>query len=218
MPRLILPFLGVVTVLTLVPGPDMALVIRNGVRGGAPAAWWTGLGCCTGICLWAVAAVLGLSALLAASAAAFTVVKLAGAAYLAYLGVLAWWRSRRVRVLDDVRELGMRELGGAARTAVVADRASAFRQGLLSNLLNPKIGLIFLTLIPQFVASGEPRVRTSAVLAGVFLAMAVLWWRLFSLGVGSLGSALARPRVRRVLDRVTGTILIGLGVRVAVSR
>lgn len=213
MPRLILPFLGVVTVLTLVPGPDMALVIRNGVRGGARAAWWTGVGCCTGIFGWAVAAVAGLSALLAASAAAFTVVKLAGAAYLAYLGVVAWWNSRYAAAPN-----GPSAVTKAGTASAVADRSAAFRQGLVSNLLNPKIGLIFLTLIPQFVASGEPRVRTSAVLAGVFLAMAVLWWRLFSLGVGKLGRLLARPRVRRALDRVTGTILIGLGVRVAVTR
>jgi threonine/homoserine/homoserine lactone efflux protein len=78
--------------------------------------------------------------------------------------------------------------------------------------------LLFLTLLPQFVATGEPRVATTAVLAAVFLAGAVLWWRLFSLAVGGLGAALARPAVRTALDRVTGVVLVGLGLRVALER
>src|SRR5947208_8534611 len=86
MPALLLPFLGVVAVLTITPGPDMLLVLRNGLREGSRTAWFTGLGCCAGIATHATAAVLGLSALLAASATAYAVVKLAGAAYLAYLG------------------------------------------------------------------------------------------------------------------------------------
>lgn len=209
MPHLLLPFVVVVAIITVVPGPDMALAIRNGVRGGVAAVWWTGLGCCTGICVWAGAAVLGLSALLAASAVTFTVIKLAGAAYLTYLGVLSWWHSRRrPEPLSPV----------VATSAVPVSRLAAYRQGLVSNLLNPKIGLIFLTLIPQFVASGEPRIATSATLAGVFLVIAVVWWRLFSLAVGALGRLLERPRLRRTLDRVTGTVLIGLGVRVAITK
>ena len=211
MPAHLLAFIAVTGLLTLTPGPDMALVLRNGIRGGARTAWWTGIGCCTGIAAWAGAAVLGLSALRAASAATFTVVKLAGACYLLYLGVMSVWHSRRHETDND--------LGTAASGLPVAeDRRRAFRQGLVSNLLNPKIGLIFLTLIPQFVATDEPKVATSAVLAGVFLAMAVVWWRVFSLGVGLLGRTLSRPRVRRTMGRITGVALIGLGLRVATER
>lgn len=97
------------------------------------------------------------------------------------------------------------------------DPATAFRQGLLSNLLNPKIALIFLTLIPQFVSPGEPALPTTATLAAVFLIVAVAWWRLFSLAVGVLGAVLSRPRVRVNIERVTGVVLIGLGLRVATS-
>src|ERR671914_2075168 len=89
MPDLLLPYLGVIAVLTITPGPDMLLVLRNGIRGGSGAAWATGLGCCTGIAVHATLAVLGLSAILAASDEAFTVVKVAGAAYLVWLGVQA---------------------------------------------------------------------------------------------------------------------------------
>jgi threonine/homoserine/homoserine lactone efflux protein len=209
MPAQLVPFLVVVAVMTVTPGPDMALVLRNGMRGGARAAWWTGLGCCAGIAVHATAAVIGLSAVLAASATAFTVVKLAGAAYLVHLGVAALWHSRRTN--PGVPEPTVPPAPAAT------DRATAFRQGAVSNLLNPKIALIFLTLIPQFVSAGEPALTTTAVLAAVFLGLAVVWWRVFSLAVAALGRVLSRERVRTVFDRVTGTVLIGLGLRVALA-
>jgi threonine/homoserine/homoserine lactone efflux protein len=199
-PHQLIPYLLVVAVLTVTPGPDMALVLRNGVASGSRAAWLTGLGCCTGIAVHATAAVLGLSAILAASALAFTVVKLVGAAYLVYLGIKIILSTRR---------------GGVAEAPPRAATGSPYRQGLLCNLLNPKIALLFLTLLPQFVSAQEPRLTTSAVLAAVFLVIAVLWWSTFAVLVGALGRVLTRARVRRVLDRLTGVVLIGLGVRVA---
>jgi threonine/homoserine/homoserine lactone efflux protein len=209
-PHLLLPFLLVVAVLTVTPGPDMVLVLRNGMRGGAWTAWATGLGCCTGIAVHATAAVLGLSVLLATSAAAFTVIKLAGAAYLIWLGATALWASFRRG------PAAAPDIGHGSQPAPTAP--AAFRQGLLTNLLNPKIALLFLTLLPQFVAPDEPRTATSAILAGIFLLIAVVWWALFSAAVGGLGRLLARPRVRTVLDRLTGVVLITIGVRVAFDR
>jgi threonine/homoserine/homoserine lactone efflux protein len=205
MPERLGPFFAVVAVLTLTPGPDMALVLRNGVRGGARAAWWTGLGCCSGIACWALAATAGLSALIVASHSAFTAVKVVGGVYLAYLGASALWHLRRPVEIPD-------------RGLAAADWRAAYRQGLVSNLLNPKIALIFLTLLPQFVAAGEPVGATTAKLAGTFLVMAVLWWRVFSLGVGALGRVLSRRRVRMALEGLTGTVLIALGVRVVLLR
>jgi threonine/homoserine/homoserine lactone efflux protein len=205
-PAHLLPFLAVVVVLTLAPGPDMALVLRNGVRGGVQVAWWTGLGCCTGITVYAAASAVGLAAILAASATAFVAIKLVGAAYLVYLGVMALWHSR---TRPD-------EPATVAAPAPAVGRATAFRQGLASNLLNPKIALIFLTLIPQFVSPGDPA-STTGVLAAVFLAWAVLWWRMFSFAVGALGRVLSRQRVRTTVERVTGAVLIGLGLRVALA-
>ena len=206
MPDLLLPYLAVIAVLTITPGPDMLLALRNGIRGGTEAAWATGLGCSVGIAVHATLAVLGLSAILAASSEAFTVVKIAGAAYLVFLGVQAIVSSLRHR------DAGLVERSSAGPSG------SAFRQGLVTNLLNPKIALLFLTLLPQFVADGEPRVATTAVLAGIFLAGAVVWWRLFSLAVGPLGRFLSRPGVVAWFDRGTGVLLVGLGVRVALDR
>ena len=206
MPHDLLPFLAVVAVLTVTPGPDMALVLRNGARGGSRAAWFTGLGCCTGIACYAAATTAGLSALLVASRPAFTALRLAGGIYLAYLGVSALWHSFRP---GDLAELD---------SPAATSPRTAYRQGLVTNLLNPKIALLFLTLIPHFVATGEPAFRTTAFLAGTFLVIAVVWWRVFSLAVGALGRWLARPRVRTRLERLTGVVLIGLGVRVVLLR
>ncbi|HEX8742239.1 MAG TPA: LysE family translocator [Thermoleophilaceae bacterium] len=204
MPDLLLPYLAVIAVLTITPGPDMLLALRNGLRGGPEAAWATGLGCSAGIAVHALLAVLGLSAILAASDEAFTVVRVAGAAYLVLLGVQAIAGSfTRSSALDAP---GGRETG------------SPFQQGLITNLLNPKMALLFLTLLPQFVADGEPRVATTAVLAAIFLAGAVAWWRAFSLAVGPLGRLLSRPRVVAWFDRGTGALLVGLGLRVALER
>ena len=202
MPDLLVPYLAVIAVLTITPGPDMLLVLRNGIRGGSGAAWATGLGCCTGIAVHATLAVLGLSAILAASSEAFTVVKLAGAAYLVFLGVQAIVASGR-------------PLAGAHAPA---PSGSPYRQGLLTNLLNPKIALLFLTLLPQFVADGEPRVATTALLAMIFLGSAVAWWRAFSLLVGPLGRFLSRPRVVAWFERGTGVLLVAIGARVALER
>jgi len=213
MPDLLIPYLAVIAVLTITPGPDMLLALRNGMRGGSEAAWATGLGCSAGIAVHAALAVLGLSAILAASSEAFTAVKVAGAAYLVLLGIQAIARSftRRGDLADAADDAGARAPAGP-------DFADAFRQGLLTNLLNPKMALLFLTLLPQFVADGEPRVATTAVLAAIFLGGAVIWWRAFSLAVGPLGRLLSRPRVVAWFDRGTGTLLVGLGVRVALER
>jgi len=187
----------------------MALVLRNGVRGGTTAAWRTAIGCCTGIAVHAALAVVGLSALLVASAAAFTIVRIAGAGYLVYLGVRALLLSRTSSAGADAAV--------ARGPTTPVSLGQAFRQGLMCNLLNPKIALLFLTLIPQFVSPGEPKLSTTAALAVVFLATAVVWWRIFSLAIGLLGRLLSHDGMRRSLDRVTGTVLVGLGVRVALA-
>jgi threonine/homoserine/homoserine lactone efflux protein len=188
--------------------------LSSGVRG----AWFTGLGCCLGISVHATAAVLGLSAILAASATAYATVKLAGAAYLAYLGV---------RMLISAIMAGDEPLGGApgdtpdeapSRPVAARRAGTAFRQGLVTNLLNPKIALLFLTLLPQFVAEGEPRLRTTATLAAIFLGLAVLWWRTFSLAIGPISRLLRGRRSRRTLDALAGGALLAISARVALER
>lgn len=224
MPDLLLPFLGMVAVLTVTPGPDMLLVLRNGLRGGSGPAWYTGLGCCLGISVHAAAAVLGLSAVLAASAAAYTVVKLAGALYLGYLGVRMLYGALRpsLEAPAPAERIGPgggtgNGTGNGTGERRALGRGQAFRQGLFTNLLNPKIALLFLTLLPQFVGPDEPRLRTTATLAAVFLAIAVLWWRMFTFALRPISRVLRGPRARRVLDGAAGAILLGIGLKVALE-
>jgi threonine/homoserine/homoserine lactone efflux protein len=203
------PFLLVVLVLTVTPGPDTVLVLRNGAAAGTRGAWWTALGCCTGIAVWAIAAVLGLAVVLTASPIAFTVVKIAGAGYLVYLGTMALVHSFRAPA----------EAPKQSAAAVTKDaRLALYRQGLVSNLLNPKIAVLFVTLIPQFIEPGQPVLASTALLAAIFLIVALLWWRVFSLAVGRLGTLLARPRVRKAMDRITGVVLIAFGARIVLEQ
>jgi threonine/homoserine/homoserine lactone efflux protein len=214
-PTLLLPFLGVVAVLTVTPGPDMLLVVRNGLSTGVRGAWFTGLGCCVGISVHATAAVLGLSAILAASATAYATVKLAGAAYLAYLGVRLLISA--IMAGDEPLDEAPGDTPGEAPAPTRPD-GTAFRQGMVTNLLNPKIALLFLTLLPQFVADGEPRLRTTATLAAIFLGLAVLWWRTFSMAIGPISRLLRGRRSRRALDGLAGAAFLAISARVAFER
>jgi RhtB (resistance to homoserine/threonine) family protein len=200
----VLPFIGVVAVIVVVPGPDMALVLHNGLTRGRRAALETAVGVNAGLLVWAVAAALGIAALLRASAPAFTAVKLAGAAYLVWLGL---------RALRDAWRGGSDPSVEAARRR---RRTSPFRQGLLTNLLNPKIALVFTTLLPQFVDPGAAATQT-LLLAAIFIAMGLVWLISYALLVAEIGAHLERSVVRRGFNAVVGTVLVGLGVRVALA-
>jgi threonine/homoserine/homoserine lactone efflux protein len=199
-------FAGVAVLIVVVPGPDMALVLRNGVAHGRRAAIATALGINAGLLVWALAAAIGIAAVLEASGAAFTVLKLAGAAYLVWLGSRA--------LLDAWRGSPSESAPSPARRR----GASPFRQGLLSNLLNPKIALVFTTLIPQFVERGGSEVAQTFLLAGVFLAMGLVWLTGYALLVARVGALLRREAVRRALNAVTGAALTALGLRLALER
>jgi threonine/homoserine/homoserine lactone efflux protein len=202
----LLAFVGVAAVIVVVPGPDMALVLRNGLRGGRHAALATALGINAGLVVWALAAALGIAALLHASATAFTLLKLAGALYLAWLGL---------RLLVDSFRGRQRE--GGAPGPPIAPRA-AFRQGLLTNLANPKVAVVYTTLIPQFVSPGPGAGARTALLAATFVLMGLAWLTAYALAVAAVGRAFARPAVRAWIERVTGAVLVALGVRLALER
>jgi len=206
--RDLVAFAGVAAIIIVLPGPDMALVLRNGVVSGRRAALETALGINAGLLVWALAAALGIAALLNASATAFTALKLAGAAYLVWLGL---------RALRDAWR-GTSTLPGPAERSQRGRADSAFRQGLLSNLLNPKIALVFTTLIPQFVEPGDPAVARTVLLAAIFICMGLAWLTSYALLVAQAGRLLRRPVVRRVLNAIVGTALTAFGVRLALER
>lgn len=195
----VLAFVGVAVVLTLTPGPDMALVLRNSLRGGRPAALRTVLGIAVGLMGWAAATALGVAALLAASSTVFTVLKLAGGAYLVYLGIQTLLSLRRG---EEAPERPVRA-------------GSPFRQGLVTNLLNPKLAVLFTTLLPQFISEDDPALAKSMLLAGLFVSIGLTWLVIYA----HLVDVVARSRrFRRAVEAVTGVVLIALGARLAVER
>ena len=201
-------FAGVAALIIMTPGPDTAIVTKNALVSGRRSALGAALGVNTGLLIWTVASALGLAAVVRASSVAFDALKFAGAIYLIWLGVQA------------LRGAG-HGLGAIAAERPAERRAGAgrgFRQGLASNLGNPKIAVFFTSLLPQFVARGDSVLAPSLLLGGLFVAMTVVWLSGFALAASRASSALRRPSVKRALDRVTGVVLIGLGLRLAVER
>jgi threonine/homoserine/homoserine lactone efflux protein len=195
------------TLLTLQPGPDTLLVLRNAGQGGAAAGVATGAGVCSGLFLHATLSALGLSALLMTSAELFTAVKLAGAAYLVWLGVESLLRLRRPRGADGAPV--------ARRTLPVA---TALRQGFLSNALNPKTATFYLALLPQFAIFPERVLADSLTLAGIHFVIAFAWLALLSALVERSRRLLARAWLARAADLVTGAALLAFGIRLALAR
>lgn len=202
-------FLSVAVLLTITPGADMALVTRQAIGYGRAAAIWTTYGIVTGLVVWAVLAIAGLAALLAASATAFAVLKLLGGAYLVWLGVQAVWSTRGQPADHAAPRPQPRSPGPTVR--------HAYRQGLLSNLLNPKVGIFYTTFLPQFVAPGDPLVPWMAAFAAIHILMGGVWLTCYVRLVVRAGDVLRRPAVRRWLERVTGTVLMALGLRLATT-
>ncbi len=204
-----LAYLAVAGLLIITPGPDMALVSRNALRGGVDAVAPTALGVGAGILGWAAAAAFGVATLLARSATIFTMLRLAGAAYLIVLGLLVLRSVLRNRVGSPaVAQLALKMPGPGLSSRV------AFLQGLTGNLLNPKAAVIFLTLVPQFLRPGDGPARTLLMVA-LFEVMLVVWLLLYGRGLAGLGSSALGRRLRRGFETVAGVVLVGLGVRVA---
>jgi len=200
----IIAFIGIAALLTVLPGADMALVAKVTLLDGKRAAFFTSLGICAGLPVHATASALGLSLIIATSAEAFAVVKFAGAGYLAYLGV------RTIR--DSLRPAADPEVTAAPARSLRA----AFTQGFLSNVLNPKVALFYLTFLPQFITPGDNVLAKSLLLAGIHAVLGLLWLPLYAYAIDRLGAVVRGAR--RWLERLSGAALIGLGVRLALER
>ncbi|MCP9949108.1 LysE family translocator [Actinomadura madurae] len=201
-----LAFAAAAALVTITPGLDTMLVLRATVTGGRRAGGLAAVGVASGCLCWALASAAGLTALLAASRVAFDVLRAAGACYLLWLGGRALWRARREAT--SAIEAPDAELSGRA----------ALRTGFTTNLLNPKIGVFYMSLLPQFVPEGASMFWTSLLFAAIHALQGVLW---FTLVVGAAGAArrtLARPAVKRRVQQVTGLAFIGFGLRLAVER
>ena len=199
----LIAFIGVAALLTIAPGPDMALVLRNALRGGRPTVVPTAAGIATGCVAWGAASSLGVAALLAASAQLYQALKLAGAAYLVFLGLLALRAAMRGGPVES-------SPADLART-----RAGSYRQGLLTNLLNPKVGVFYATFLPQFIAPGQPVFATSVALAFILAGMGLVWLTVYGYGASRLADVMSRGRIRQGIEAATGTVLVAFGLKLA---
>lgn len=202
----LLAFAGISLLLAMTPGPDMAVVTKNALAHGRRGVLLTTTGIALALAIWISATAIGLSALLKASSEAFLVLKLVGAAYLAYLGV---------RTLLDSRRRPSDLLAGAP---LPAPAHAIFRQGFLSAMSNPKLGVFFVTLLPQFVIPGRPVLPRLFLLGVIFAVIGWTWMNVYGLFVTRIRDVITAPRVRQWMERVTGIVLLGFGARLAAER
>jgi threonine/homoserine/homoserine lactone efflux protein len=200
-------FVALAIVVIVTPGPDTALTIRNTLVGGRPAGIATAVGVALGQATWSLATSVGVAALLVAAEPAFAALKLAGAAYLIYLGGQSLWSAYRGRPAHPTIDGSIRRV----RTA------TALRQGVLSNLTNPKMAVFFPSLLPQFVTADSPPFLPLLALGIVFCFMTLTWLTGYAVAVARAGDVLRRSAIRRAIEAVTGLVLVAFGARVAVS-
>jgi RhtB (resistance to homoserine/threonine) family protein len=203
-----LVFIGVAAIVIVLPGPDTAVVTKNVLVHGRRAGLGTSLGVSAGLSVWTLAAALGVASVVRTSAVAFTVLKLIGALYLVWLGLQALRAAGHATATEAVPK-------GPAKRAMGA--RGGFRQGFLSDLANPKIGVFFTSLLPQFVDPGQSVLLPFLALGGVFVLMTLLWLGAYCVIAARAAQTLRRPRVRAALDRITGSVLIALGLRLAIE-
>ena len=197
-------YLTVAALLIVTPGPDTALVTRNALLAGRRVASFTTFGIGAGSIIWALASVFGIAVLLEESTVAFTICKFVGAAYLGYLGLRS--------LIANFR--GSRQVSATTPAPQVRQLRApiAFRQGLLSNLLNPKAGAIFVTALPQFINPGDPPLRLVLMLLA-YETILLSWLNLYGYLISRAGQSRFGTRVRAILQEVTGVVLLALGVR-----
>lgn len=206
----LLTFVLVAFLAVITPGLDTMVVLRHVTLGGRRAGLATVLGICSGCLLWGTAGIEGLTALLTASRIAYQIVHYGGAAYLLWLGGSALWRSYRRR--RDAAPAEPVSLPVPERSAL-----AAFRRGLTTNLLNPKVGVFYVSLLPQFLPATGSTAAWGTLLVATHIAIGLVWLSVITWVAGYASNVLTRARVRRWLDRVTATVLVGLGLRLVFS-
>jgi threonine/homoserine/homoserine lactone efflux protein len=202
----LLAFAGISLLLAVTPGPDMAVVTRNALAHGRRGVFLTTTGIALALSIWVAATAVGLSAVVRASSDLLLILKLAGAAYLAYLGI---------RTLIESRHRPADLLAG---TPPAAPAHVIFRQGFLSALSNPKLGVFFVTFLPQFVAPGQELLPRLLLLGLIFAVIGWTWMNVYGLLVTRIRDFVTAPRVRQWMERVTGVVLLGFGARLAAER
>lgn len=193
--------------IVLLPGPDTLVVLRNLIRGGRRTAALTVVGVLSGLTVWVATAALGLAALLHASENAYTALRIVGACYLLWLGI----QTLRTRLAPDMLTV---EPGPSRRQWL----GSGYSAGLVTDLLNPKVGVFFVTFLPGFVPSGTSVGAASLAFGAIFVVETAIYFAMLLFIAGRITRWMRDPKIRRRLDWATGTVLIGFGVRLAVEQ
>jgi threonine/homoserine/homoserine lactone efflux protein len=204
----VLAFAGAVALLTITPGADTMMVIKNVLAYGRGAGFLTVFGVCSGLLIHAALSGLGLSVILLQSAQAFMLVKTLGAVYLIYLGVRSVWGFWRSDT--DAHDLNTTHMETRTLT-------QAYREGVITNVLNPKVAVFYLAFLPQFLNPGDPVLVKSVLLACIHFVFGVIWLSGVTLAINTVREALTRPRTRQALEAVSGLVLIGLGLHLALE-
>lgn len=200
----LLAFLLAASLLTITPGVDTAMVLRTAAVGGARPASFAGLGIVLGCLIWGLFVAVGLGALIAASPLAFQLLQWLGAAYLLWLGTGLLLRPRAGLAVDD--------------RVVVTSATEALRNGFLTNMLNPKVGIFYVSFLPQFAPDGVSSGPYIFLLAAIHGLLGLIWFALLIAATVPLRRTLERPRVLAALDRITGIVFVGFGLKLALTR
>jgi len=225
-------FVTIAAILVLSPGATMAVVLQMAVERGPWAALATVVGANVGNSMLALASAVGMAALFARWPWALEVVRVGGAAFLAYLGVRGLWLAWGASRTAAARAAAPAATEAAAMVAVAANQAAgqpaagagvpgraqgasweALRRGIVTNLLNPAAIVFYMTLLPQFIGPSDPFLLRFLVLAATHVSMALLWLTVYSITIGTLAERMSRPGVRRAMESLTGLVLLGFGVR-----
>ena len=201
-------YLIAITLLTITPGVDTMLIIRNTARGGWRDGAVSSFGICSGLFLHATISAVGISVILLQAAWAFSALKLFGAGYLIWLGITSWRKVLKQESFEIVN-------GGTTVHTFLVQRS--LREGFLSNILNPKTAIFYMAFLPQFINPAQSALVQSLFLAGLHFIIAMIWQCLLALMVKQAKVWLQRPRVGQIFDGVTGSVMIALGLRVAVE-
>ena len=193
--------------LTMLPGLDTAQVLRSVTIGGVKNAYATVAGILTGVWIWGAAAALGISALLIASHVAYTFVKWAGAVYLVFLGLKMLWDSRNISH-ETIK----------ANTDNIKSVKKTFARALIINLTNPKTGVFYIAVLPQFLPEEFPALVGGLLLATIHNLLTFIWFTLLIYGASFAKETLKNPRVQKIIERASGIALIGFGIRVAFEK
>jgi RhtB (resistance to homoserine/threonine) family protein len=194
--------------LIILPGPDTAIVTKNTVTVGKIGGFKTALGTCCALLIHTSAAVLGLSAIVVKSAYLFSVFKYVGAVYLVYLGVKTLWS------LKKKKEAASIEIDTKSKFT----NKSCFKQGFLTNILNPKVAVFFLTFLPQFVDAGSDTFIPFLIMGITYTVLTAVWFLLYVNLINQISAFMKKPKAHNIIEGITGTILIGFGIKLALEK